>query len=206
MKRLRSSAFTLIELLVVISIIGILAALALPAITSALTKGQMTQTLSNMKQLHLATQQMALDATTTGDTNLGWPGDTGSNFTAWATNLMGGSYLTPNDLAKLLSAPGVVVAPPTAVTTPPAKSALLVYSVTENSDGSTVFLSTANFTNSAQGGTAPIATAKPYGNKGYIVFRKAGDGAILQTRQVGGTYTNIIGQYTNVLSGVPAAQ
>src|SRR6187397_1091037 len=97
MKTLRSSAFTLIELLVVISIIGILAALALPAITSALTKGQQTQVLSNMKQLHLATQQMALDSTTTGDTNIGWPGDLGGSFGAWATNLVSGNYLTPTD-------------------------------------------------------------------------------------------------------------
>ena len=43
--------FTLIELLVVISIIAILASLALPAITGALSRGQMTQTLSNMKHL-----------------------------------------------------------------------------------------------------------------------------------------------------------
>lgn len=200
MKRLRSSAFTLIELLVVISIIGILAALALPAITSALTKGQMTQTLSNMKQLHLATQQMALDATTTGDTNLGWPGDIGGTFNAWATNLTGGNYLTPNDLSKLLSAPGVIVPVPNAGTPPDkTKIALVVYKVTENSDGSTVFLSSANFTNTTSGGTAPVATAKPYGNKGFLVFRKAGDGAILQPRQTGSTYTNIIGMATNVV-------
>lgn len=195
----RPSAFTLIELLVVISIIGILAALALPAITGALARGQMTQTLSNCKQLHLATQQMALDATTTGDTNLGWPGDTGGSFNAWATNLIGGNYLTPNDFAKLLSAPGVIVA--ANGSNAPATSALMVYSVTENSDGSTVFLSSHNFTNTANGGTAPGSTAKPYGNKGFVVFRKAGDGAILQPRQAGNT--NIVGGYTNFLTGNP---
>ena len=104
-----SLAFTLIELLVVIAIIGILAALALPAITGALARGQMTQTLSNMRQLHLATQQMALDGTTTGDPALCWPGDATPNATwaAWAGNLVP-SYLTLSDFSKLLSAPGVI--------------------------------------------------------------------------------------------------
>ena len=101
-----SYAFTLIELLVVISIIGILAALALPAITGALARGQMTQTLSNMRQLHLATQQMVLDGTTTGDALLCWPGDTDCpKLGHWATNLVP-SYLSQNDFSKLLSAPG----------------------------------------------------------------------------------------------------
>ncbi|MBE2203303.1 MAG: type II secretion system protein [Chthoniobacterales bacterium] len=200
----RSSAFTLIELLVVISIIAILASLALPAITGAMVRGQMTQTLSNCKQLHLATQQMALDATTTGDTNLGWPGDiTGQSWAAWATNLVGGNYMSTNDFKKMISAPGVMPTSDNPGT--PGKSAILVYQVNESSDGGTVFLSTANFTNSASGGTAPLAAAKPFGNKGFIVFRKAGDGTVLQARQTGTTYTNIIGPFTNVVNGQPPA-
>ena len=203
MKSLRSSAFTLIELLVVISIIGILAGLALPALNNAMTQGQMTATLSNMKQLHLATQQMALDATTSGDTNLGWPGDTGGSWSTWATNLMGGNYLSPSDLAKLLSAPGVIVAT-TDTNTAPAKSALTIYQVGENSDGNSVFISTANFALGTDG-SGQVSTNKPYGNKGFIVFHKAGDGARLSTRQA--SQTNIIGQYAGPkLEGNPSSQ
>lgn len=198
----RTSGFTLIELLVVISIIAILASLALPAITGAMVRGQMTQTLSNCKQLHLATQQMALDATTTGDTNLGWPGDlTGQSWASWATNLVGGQYMTTNDFKKMIGAPGVIPTSDNPAT--PGKSAILVYQVAENSDGGTTFLSTANFTNTTTGGTAPLPTAKPFANKGFIVFRKAGDGTILQARQTGSTYTNIIGPATNVVNGQP---
>lgn len=197
----RPSGFTLIELLVVISIIAILASLALPAITGAMVRGQMTQTLSNMKQLHLASQQMALDATTTGDTNLGWPGDVGGTWSAWATNIVGGNYMSANDFKKMISAPGVI--PTSTNPATPGKSAVVVYSVAENSEGGTVFLSSANFTNSSSGGNTLLADAKPYGNKGFVVYRKAGDGSILQARQTGSTFTNIIGVYTSVVTGQP---
>lgn len=52
MKTRSQSAFTLIEMLVVISIIAVLAAFAVPALTSALTKGQMTGTMNNARQLY----------------------------------------------------------------------------------------------------------------------------------------------------------
>src|SRR5215472_8293805 len=69
------SAFTLIELLVVIAIIAILAAFAVPALTQALKKGQMTGTMNSARQLYLAQFQMSNDGAATGDASSAWPGD-----------------------------------------------------------------------------------------------------------------------------------
>ncbi len=198
MKPASKHAFTLIELLVVISIIAILASLALPAITGALARGQMTQTLSNMKQLHLVAQQMALDATTTGDTTIGWPGDMNpASWANWSTNVVGG-YMTTNDFAKMLSAPGVTApqnTSPSALTIGATTNgrAIILYKVTETNDSSAVLFTSSNFTNTATGGARPSPSGKPYGEKGFLVFRKGGDGAVLQARQAGNT--NIVGGY-----------
>jgi prepilin-type N-terminal cleavage/methylation domain-containing protein/prepilin-type processing-associated H-X9-DG protein len=52
----RKNGFTLIELLVVISIIGILVALGFSGASSAIRKSQMTECLSNMRQIGTAIQ------------------------------------------------------------------------------------------------------------------------------------------------------
>jgi prepilin-type N-terminal cleavage/methylation domain-containing protein len=56
-----TAAFTLIELLVVITIIAILASIALPAFIGVQERAQQTKDLSNAKQIGLALKQFATD-------------------------------------------------------------------------------------------------------------------------------------------------
>jgi prepilin-type N-terminal cleavage/methylation domain-containing protein/prepilin-type processing-associated H-X9-DG protein len=64
-RKTQSQGFTLIELLVVISIIAILAALLIPAISLARSKAQATQCLAHLRQVSLASMAYAED-------NEGW--------------------------------------------------------------------------------------------------------------------------------------
>jgi prepilin-type N-terminal cleavage/methylation domain-containing protein len=61
MKTLRPRAFTLIEILVVVSIIGIIIGLSIPAISSAIDKGNQARDLNNIRQLGIVLFNDATD-------------------------------------------------------------------------------------------------------------------------------------------------
>ncbi len=180
------AAFTLIELLVVIAIIAVLAALAVPALTNALTRGQMTGTMNNARQLYLAGFQMATDGATNSDPNYSWPGSNPQMTTlqAYGTRLVQNDYLKTGDLQKILNAPGTtlqVTAPAseTAEVGMTGTSALKVYRISENDASNTIFAASANFTYD----TALPAGGVPYGDKGFIIMRKGGDASVFRKNQ-----------------------
>ena len=184
MTKKNRDAFTLIELLVVIAIIATIAAFAVPALTSALTKGQMTGTMNNARQLYLAGYQMSLDGAANADSNLAWPGDYTSGVTtlqAYVEKLVQNDYLKASDLSKILSAPGATCTAtgssgtPTTVTLG-GTSGLKVYPVTSGDASNVIFATTSNY----KYNTALAPTDKPYGDKGFVVVRKGGDAAVLR--------------------------
>jgi prepilin-type N-terminal cleavage/methylation domain-containing protein len=68
LRKFKANSFTLVELLVVISIIGLLAGLATPAIQKGLEKGKQTVDLNNGRQLGLLLFAIANDESLGGGT------------------------------------------------------------------------------------------------------------------------------------------
>lgn len=76
MKKRKNKGFTLIEMLVVIAIIGILATMITPAITSAIRKAKEAKCLNNLKQFSHLLQMYEVDGGDIGNiSTTDWLGD-----------------------------------------------------------------------------------------------------------------------------------
>ena len=182
MKQKASAAFTLIELLVVISIIAILAALAVPALTQALTKGQMTGTMNNARQLYLAGFQMATDGATNSNPAFSWPGDDPDvkSLAQYCDKLVKNDYLKHGDLQKILNAPGATcTVSATGDVTLEGKSGIKVYPVSEVDGANTIFSASANYDYNKE----LDPKAAPYGDKGFVIVRRGGDASVYRKNE-----------------------
>jgi len=177
--RKKIEAFTLIELLVVISIIAVLASLALPAVTGALTKGQITQTTSNYRQLYVLTQSASLDSQSGGGSGA-FPGDGGSGTNFW-TNLVP-NYCSSNTFINLTTIKGTQT------------NTLVWTNASSSSDPSTMFLSVAGIVSGPS-----YDGSGPYGAKGGC-FVTVGGSAVSFNGTNPAVFTN--GSVTNTGTGL----
>ena len=188
----RLTAFTLIELLVVISIIAVLASLALPAIVGAITRGQITQAVSNARQIHLAQTQMAMESINTGDTNWGWLGDLSAvtDVQSYASLLVTNDFLKAADAVKVFAAGGVTpgTASSNSVTLTSTNTAFKFYKVKDTDANVTVYISSKNYTYN----TDLDSSLKPFGDAGFMVMRKGGDASVFRKAQA--KATNLVGE------------
>jgi len=168
LKKLSANSFTLVELLVVISIIGLLAGLAVPAIQGGLDKAKQGVDVSNARQLGIIFFSEANDNNGIYRVNGDLTNTTvANNFLSIIQGMCSNGVLTS---AKILSGQGVVPA----ISTNTITAANIAFGYTPNlttsDDGQIPLILTKGPTSLAQSNIT-LANTYPWKTKGIVVYR-----------------------------------
>ena len=87
--------------ILIMAIVAIFTLLALPGIKMGVERSKAQEMLSNMKQIHLVLQQVALDGTTTGDKTIGWPADAHLKSKAELKKMVVPAYISDGDYDRM---------------------------------------------------------------------------------------------------------
>lgn len=169
-RKLKANSFTLVELLVVISIIGLLAGLAVPAIQGGLDRAKQQVDVSNIRQLGLILFSDANDNEGTFSTN-------GTTSLQIFTNLIGRGLLNST---KILAGNGF----PAAATTNDIKTNNVAWGyvsgLTTSDDGQFPLLLSKGLT-SLQATQSLSAITTGWKQKGLVVYRVGNSAEFLKS-------------------------
>jgi prepilin-type N-terminal cleavage/methylation domain-containing protein len=183
LRNLKASSFTLVELLVVISIIGLLAGMAVPAIQGGLDKAKQQVDVSNMRQCGMIAFSYAND----NDGNYNGTNTTSLSSTVFFTNLVSlGLLNTP----KILAGNGYTAALSTNNIS--ANNIAWGYNspLTTSDDGNLPLFITKNFGAGTVFSNVSIASAtNGWKSKGIAVYRVGNSAEFIKPGSSAGTVT-----------------
>ena len=198
LKKLHSNSFTLVELLVVISIIGLLAGLAVPAIQGGLDKAKQQVDVSNIRQCGMIAFSYAND----NDGNFNGTNTNTVNSTAFFTNLVALGQLNST---KILAGNGYVAALATNNIQPNNIAWGYNSPLTTSDDGNVPLFISKNF--GSQNNFSNVAIGTPtvgWKTKGIVVYQVGNSAAFIKVGANGADAAKIT--IPGIVSNVGSAQ